>query len=182
MDTNNTGNGIYTECVQCPYCHEIIKAPNKPNVTFLCPNCGKELITYDKKEEANNRLTGSLQEPENIRKWNWGAFMLSWIWGIMNGIYWPLYVTLAFLFINLIAGSSTGFDLLWLLVYTGMSIALGINGNKWAWEAKDWDSADDFQETQRKWSLVGLCILGISIFIIFIAIVFFQATLFTLLS
>ena len=41
-------NKSYTERVQCPYCREVIKAPNQPDVTFLCPNCGRELITYDK--------------------------------------------------------------------------------------------------------------------------------------
>ena len=41
----------YTEWVKCPYCHQAIKAPNKPDITFLCPNCGKELITYDKVTE-----------------------------------------------------------------------------------------------------------------------------------
>ena len=28
--------------------------------------------------------------PEEIKKWNWGAFFFNWLWGICNGVYWPL--------------------------------------------------------------------------------------------
>ena len=51
MDAQKSEKSIYTEWVKCPYCHEVIKAPNQPDMTFLCPNCCKELITYDKKKE-----------------------------------------------------------------------------------------------------------------------------------
>lgn len=49
MDTHKIDNSIsYTEWVQCPYCHQVIKAPNVPGVIFLCPDCGKELISSDR--------------------------------------------------------------------------------------------------------------------------------------
>lgn len=185
METQNTNNNAKTTWVRCPYCLKLIQAPNQPDVTFPCPNCGKELLTYEKERTNNSRLIENAEQkeiPKNIDKWNWGAFFLSWIWGIMNGVYWPLYVALVFLFLYLVAGTSMSIDFLWFIVYTGMSIALGINGNKWAWKAKHWNSADDFQETQRKWSFAGLCLFGITIFILFIAIVFFQAAIFTSLS
>ena len=49
-------NDLNTEQVQCPYCHEIIEAPNQSGVTFLCPHCNKELMTFDKltKRETHN--------------------------------------------------------------------------------------------------------------------------------
>ena len=37
--------------VECPFCKQGIEAPDKPGVIFECPNCHKELITYDKRRE-----------------------------------------------------------------------------------------------------------------------------------
>lgn len=35
------------ELVRCPYCGQIVEAPPYINCIFICPSCGKELITYD---------------------------------------------------------------------------------------------------------------------------------------
>lgn len=35
------------ELVRCPYCDNVIEAPPYINCIFICPYCGKELITYD---------------------------------------------------------------------------------------------------------------------------------------
>ena len=61
------------EWVECPYCRRVIQAPNEPDVTFSCPDCGRELITYSK-EEVNNALT--VEVPTEIDKWNWGLSYL----------------------------------------------------------------------------------------------------------
>jgi len=34
--------------------------------------------------QASNEL------PDNLEKWNWGAFCFGWLWTVSNGIYWPL--------------------------------------------------------------------------------------------
>lgn len=52
MDAQKSNS--YTERVQCPYCHEIIEAPNQSGVTFLCPHCNKELMTFDKTYKKRN--------------------------------------------------------------------------------------------------------------------------------
>ncbi len=46
---------MHTEWVECPYCRKVIQAPNEPDVTFYCPDCGRELITYDK-EKINEAM------------------------------------------------------------------------------------------------------------------------------
>ena len=86
--------------------------------------------------------------PDELKGWNWGAFFLSWIWGIGNNVW-----------IALIA-----FILSWI-----WSIVLGIKGNEWAWQHKKWDSIDHFKSTQRKWKRwgVGLFIVGIVLGIIY---------------
>ena len=157
-------NSIYTEQVQCPYCHEVIKAPNQPGVTFLCPNCGKELVTFDK-QKANSVESTSPEyeeEPPEIDRWNWGTFYFSWLWGIVHGIYWPLVLAIAIGLLVLVA--DTGYiDILATIASIVISVILGINGNRWAWEEKYWASIADFSRTQHKWDVAGLCAFIVSV-------------------
>lgn len=90
--------------------------------------------------------------PQHLGRWNWGAFLLSWIWGIGNSV-WISFLT----FIPL-------FGIIWIFV-------LGFKGNKWAWEKGRWDNLDHFKRVQRNWSIAGFIVWGC--FIIFWAILFF---------
>lgn len=95
----------------------------------------------------------------DIKGWNWGAFSLNWIWGLFNGVYWPLaLIILSFI-------PYVGILLTFLI-----SIELGVKGNELAWKAKSWSSVDEFKRVQRKWSIAGICVFVINIFIIIIYI------------
>ena len=87
--------------------------------------------------------------PEEIRGWNWGAFLLNWIWAWGNRVW-------------------IGF--LALIPYAGiiMAIVLGVKGSEWAWQNKRWDSIEHFKRVQRKWAYwgAGVAILGIVLGII----------------
>jgi hypothetical protein len=75
--------------------------------------------------------------PPEVDRWNWGAFLLSWIWGIGNNTY------IAFLtFVPLVG--------------IVMPFVLGAKGSAWAWRNKRWDSVAEFKATQRKWAIAGL--------------------------
>ncbi|HKS58654.1 MAG TPA: cytochrome c oxidase assembly factor Coa1 family protein [Steroidobacteraceae bacterium] len=75
--------------------------------------------------------------PPEIDRWNWGAFLLSWIWGIGNNTF------IAFLtFVPLVG--------------IVMPFVLGAKGSAWAWRNKRWDSVEDFKATQRKWAIAGV--------------------------
>ena len=78
--------------------------------------------------------------PREIQGWNWGAFLLTWIWGIGNN------VLLALLTLVPIVG----------LV---MWFVLGVKGTEWAWQNKRWDSVEHFQRVQRTWTKWGLIVL-----------------------
>jgi hypothetical protein len=85
--------------------------------------------------------------PPEIDRWNWGAFLLNWIWGIGNG---------------------TPIALLTLVPIVGfiMMFVLGAKGSRWAWRNKRWDSVEHFKRVQRKWAIAGLIlwIAGIALF------------------
>lgn len=75
--------------------------------------------------------------PPEVKGWNWGAFMLTWIWGICNGTLISL--------LSLIPG-----------VHFVMMFVLGFKGNEWAWANKEWASVEQFHRAQRRWAVWGL--------------------------
>ncbi len=95
--------------------------------------------------------------PAEIDRWNWGAFLLHWIWGIGNNTYIAL-LTLVPVFGILI-----------------MPFVLGAKGSRWAWRNGRWDSVEHFKRTQRAWAkwacIIYLCV--IALFAAFIGSIFY---------
>jgi hypothetical protein len=109
-----------------------------------------ESVSTSASSNTSGQVSATL--PPELKGWNWGAFFLTWIWGIGNGVW--------IAFIALILG------LIW-------SIVLGIKGNEWAWQHKKWNSVEHFKKTQKKWAKwgIGLFIVSIVITILWIVIV-----------
>ena len=83
---------------------------------------------WDGQEGANHFENTSGQGrsaiiPQEIRKWNWGAFLISPIWGLGNNTWIALLSWVPYL--NVI-----------------MHFVLGFKGNEWAWQNKRWDSIE----------------------------------------
>lgn len=94
---------------------------------------------YTASSVANTSGQGSGSPvPPEIQGWNWGAFLLSWIWGLGNSVM-----------IALLA-----------LIIPFWSIYLGIKGNELAWQNKRWDSVEHFKQVQSKWTRWGLIVVG----------------------
>ena len=91
--------------------------------------------------------------PQEVRGWNWGAFLLTWIWGIGNRVWLAFLV---FLPIPLAAFA--------------MSIVLGVKGSEWAWQSRKWDSIEGFKRTQRVWAYWGIGILCVSLLLTVVAV------------
>jgi hypothetical protein len=77
--------------------------------------------------------------PAEIDRWNWGAFLLNWIWGIGNNTFIALLTFVPF--IGLL-----------------MPFVLGAKGSAWAWRNGRWDSVAHFKRVQRLWAIWGLVI------------------------
>ena len=90
----------------------------------------------DKEEYRAENIT----VPEEIKGWNWGAFILSWIWGIGNNTYRALWFFVPY--INIV-----------------MIIYLGLKGNELAWKHKHWKSVEHFKAVQRKWNIAAFSFL-----------------------
>jgi Cytochrome oxidase complex assembly protein 1 len=74
--------------------------------------------------------------PPEVRRWNWGAFFLHWIWGIGNNTFIALLMFVPV--VNLV-----------------MPFVLGAKGGEWAWRNTKWDSLEHFQRVQRLWAIWG---------------------------
>lgn len=86
--------------------------------------------------------------PEEIRGWNWGAFLLSGLWCIPNQVWIGL--------LSWVPPAS--------LV---MPFVLGAKGNEMAWKNRRWTSVDAFKAHQRGWTIAGLVTSGFGFFAFF---------------
>jgi len=82
---------------------------------------------------------GSVEIPRELDRWNWGAFLLNWIWGIGNNTYIALLMFVPF--VNLV-----------------MMFVLGAKGSGWAWRNQTWRDAEHFRKAQRKWAIAGVLV------------------------
>jgi Cytochrome oxidase complex assembly protein 1 len=77
--------------------------------------------------------------PPEIDRWNWGAFLLNWIWGVGNNTFIALLMFVPF--VGLV-----------------MPFVLGAKGSRWAWRNGRWDSVEHFKRVQRLWAIWGLIV------------------------
>ena len=92
--------------------------------------------------QSNNVESGhgpSTIVPSEVKRWNWGAFFLHWIWGVFNNTFIALLCLIPV--VNLV-----------------MPFVLGFKGNEWAWRNKKWSSIEDFHQTQRNWAIAAICV------------------------
>ncbi len=124
----------------CPHCG----AGLLPRDRF-CAACGGSPTTvapspvappargYEEPRHDNNSGTGGPAPPE-VLGWNWGAFFLTWIWGISHGV-WNSFVVIIL-------------GIIW-------QIVLGAKGSEWAWKSRRFASVQQFKDTQRAWAIWG---------------------------
>ena len=80
--------------------------------------------------------------PQEIKGWNWGAFLLTPFWLVNNRVWIGCFALVP-------------------IVGFWMAIALGIKGNEWAWKSRKWESVDLFISHQKRWAIAGI-IFGLS--------------------
>lgn len=89
----------------------------------------------------------------DFKKWNWGAFTFTWMWGIFNKSY-KTFLTFIPLF---------GFFYMFVC---------GSKGTQWAWENRQWDSEADFKRSVKVWNRWGLGIIIINIVLLTLSLSF----------
>ena len=95
--------------------------------------------------QENGKVT-----PQEIKGWNWGAFMYNVFWGIGNKTYLPLLTIIPI------------FNIVWIFI-------VGFKGNEWAWQKGDYQDVETFKAVQATWNRAGLFnfIIAIAIFVLY---------------
>ena len=88
---------------------------------------------------SDEALNEPAELPQELRGWNWGAFLLNWIWGLGNRTFIALLALIPG--VNLI-----------------VMVVLGVKGSEWAWRNNKWYNAKHFRQTQRNWAIAGFII------------------------
>jgi len=140
--------GVCVECSSavCPEC----KAEYEGRI--FCNSCiekkvaaGTPAIGQAAAIENTSGMGSKATVPAGLGEWNWGGFLLTWIWGIGNNVWW------SFLFFPLL---------------------LAFKGNEWAWQNKRWESVEHFKRVQHIWTMWGWGLtIATTVFIVIIAVI-----------
>ena len=103
------------------------------------------------KEEPNDSGSPDAALPEELRGFNWGAFLLGPAWGIGNGIWLAGILLVLFFMPASMRGALP-------LIYLPAALILGFKGNELAWRAKKWLSTEHFRRVQRTWMMWGFAV------------------------
>ena len=154
------------ELIKAPI-EEPAKEPNEESIKEpLQPTSQNQKAPIDEPQVgfANAVLQGVNKEvPEEIKKWNWGAFSLNILWGIGNKTYLPLLCLIPV------------FNLVWVFI-------CGFKGNEWAWRDGDYTDIETFKKVQKTWSRAGVAMFIIQIGIIVLHLGIIVFFLYSLLS
>lgn len=101
--------------------------------------------------------------PQEIKGWNWGAFMYNFVWGIGNKTYLPLLCLIPI------------FNIVWVFV-------VGFKGNEWAWQKNSYKDVETFKAVQATWNRAGLVSFIITILFVLIYIFFIGAIISSVFS
>ena len=145
--------GTCVECGKrvCPECKVVVEGKiycNSCVERWLTPGTAVAHPTPGTVYSANTSGLGSRAiVPPDLGDFNWGAFLLTWIWGIGNNVWISLLALLGILpYIGWIA-------------QIAMAIILGLRGSEWAWQSKRWENLEHFRKTQRSWMWWGIGVL-----------------------
>lgn len=110
---------------------------------------GSLQIEYDKEkliQENKYRVTGEAF-PQKINCFNWGACILSPIWGLFNNS--PIAC------LSLVLGFIPYLGIVLGIIF---SLYCGAKGNEWAWANKEWSSMQEFHRVQKQWAIWAISI------------------------
>lgn len=125
--------------------------PNQPGV-WPPPSYGQ---SYAFDENTSGTL-GPIPPSAETQKWSWGAFGVGWIWLIAhNMLGWGLL----YLFGGFVAALVTGFCCMGIPVLNiAAAIALGVMGNRLAWQNRRYDNVEHFKQVERVWGAWGIAL------------------------
>lgn len=98
---------------------------------------------------------GNNVSPYFVTRWNWGAFLLPWLWPFWHGASWIGVVVLICSLLSFLGLPA--------LIALGFAIYLGVKGGQIAVQRRLYGSDEQFQAVEGAWTKGGVIALIISI-------------------
>lgn len=155
-----------------PYSTYNLEEKPKACIEEKVGNIKAESKTMSFKEEKESTVNNDL----GIKGWNWGAFFFNSLWGLFNGVYWPIVVNII-VAIPMLCFVNEVFIAMGQFVNLIVCIILGIKGNELSWNSnKKWKSVEEFKRVQKKWSKAVLWWLIIAVLLIIVLYLIVEST------
>ena len=152
----------------CKHCGKEID----DNAKF-CTHCGEKKHKADIKESSeaiDNTTEEHIAPKNNIGKWSWGAFGLTWLYlNYMKDKSWWVFLLIMIITNGMIKSEDTTAVWIGVLGQFGEIINLGIKGRSIAWESREWQDLEHFRKTQKAWDIWGVVIFILYFFVGFIS-------------
>lgn len=165
-DVENVEDNISdtTNSRQCTSPHSISHFGGQQRISDTqCTHLNERSKNFHNQSSYQREIHPQPTSPSILDTWNWGAFTLSWIWGICNGIYWPLCMIVC----NFIPYFGV-------LCSLSICVYLGFKGNKMAWTnaRQKGITVYSFERTQATWNILGLILFIISVLLAVIYVLY----------
>lgn len=118
-------------------------------------------MPFGQGEEVNTSGTNGPVPPEIARlKWNWGAFLLAFLWSVNHRIKWGWGI----LVLSLLGRAPGAIGYLFSILVLVASVYLGLKGSTMAWQNRRFDGGvAQYFAVQRKWLTWGVAVLVVSV-------------------
>ncbi|HEY9674482.1 MAG TPA: serine/threonine-protein kinase [Waterburya sp.] len=137
------------------------------NTVTFTPQVPHSQPTFVNNSGQGRLLDASVEVPEEIHGWNWGAFFLPGLWCVPNRVWIGL---VAWTDVSVITLPLT-FGMTWPI----MAVILGVKGNEWAWKSRRWKSVKQFKRHQRLWAIAGFLLVGLCLLLVVLVVLILVA-------
>jgi hypothetical protein len=119
----------------------------------------ERFIVMEQSSHGSTQISPALPKelPEDLRGFNWGAFFLTWIWGIRHKVSWAWW------------GLVPGLNII-------IGFMLGFQGQELAWKNNTWKSEIEFDNTQLEWTRWGIGVWIVAYLLLQLAVLLLVAT------
>ena len=93
--------------------------------------------------------------PESLKGFNWGAFLATPIWSLMNQVWIGLFASVGLAVVLYVLRVPVAFAF---PVQILVAVFFGFKGNELAWQSKKWSSTAHFASAQRTSLIVGVAV------------------------
>lgn len=125
-------------------------APRQHN--FMQKNSTADVVKIDNFGVENTYSQAEIDKETD--KWNWGAFLCTWIWAAYHKTYWPLAI--------IIVGCIPYVGQVAMLV---LSVYLGFTGSAKAWNSGRYASFESYKSAKKIWTIIGVLVFALAILV-----------------